>query len=135
MKKALKKKKGFTLIELIIVIAILGILAAIAVPRFAGTRETARAGADRANAKIIYDAATLLVENNTIGQNVADINVVRTTTDIDATEALGNSICDQLGDSLPTPQNGGSFQVDVVNGRVSVTWTGANSTAQTFPTP
>ena len=32
-------KKGFTMIELIFVIVILGILASVAIPRLAGTRE------------------------------------------------------------------------------------------------
>jgi type IV pilus assembly protein PilA len=37
--------KGFTLIELMIVVAIVGLLSAVALPRFLGTRDAADAGA------------------------------------------------------------------------------------------
>ncbi len=45
------KKKGFTLIELIVVIAILGILAAVLIPRFTGFTEKARATQAMTDAK------------------------------------------------------------------------------------
>ena len=58
-----KRKKGFTLIELIIVIAIIAILAAIAIPNFLAIQRKARVKADIATAKNIYDAtATMITE-------------------------------------------------------------------------
>ena len=51
-------KKGFTMIELIFVIVILGILASVAIPRLAGTRTDAEISATVANIRtLISDAA------------------------------------------------------------------------------
>ncbi|GAA0077217.1 hypothetical protein UT300005_15950 [Clostridium sp. CTA-5] len=64
-----KKKKGFTLVELIIVIAIIAILAAIAIPKFGQVRQDAKVSNDIATAKNIQSAAAMLIGNETIAES------------------------------------------------------------------
>lgn len=59
------KKKGFTLIELIVVIAILGILAAILIPKFGGFTAKADKSACLADARTILTSYNTIVTENT----------------------------------------------------------------------
>ena len=76
MKFYQKDRKGFTLIELMIVVAIIGILSAIAVPNFLRFQARARQSEAKELLSTVYSANEAhFAENNTYG-NTVDIGYV-----------------------------------------------------------
>ena len=64
MKMFMKNKKGFTLVELMVVVVIMGILVAIAVPIYGNVTDAARQRAVEADCRIVVSAVQMYQANN-----------------------------------------------------------------------
>lgn len=85
--KTMKKtnKKGFTLAELLVVVAIIAVLVAIAIPIFTSQLEKSREATDLANIRSAYaEATTKAIEGDDSGAKDDNGNIVYTATTPDA---------------------------------------------------
>lgn len=112
MKKS-TNKKGFTLVELIVVIAIIGVLAAILVPSMMGYVKSSKISSANSSAKSVYTAANNVCQKcdnageplaagiygNAFGATVKDVDVSNCVSDTDG-QTFTNFIAKELGQKV-----------------------------------
>jgi prepilin-type N-terminal cleavage/methylation domain-containing protein len=112
-----RNKSGFTLIEVIIVIAVLGILAMIAIPRYAGFTLEAKNKVDISNARIMTGiAAAYSAENGSYPAWAASFDEMVVDGTTPAKEYFSGNV------KIQNPAN--SFEYDSSTGIVTVSGTG-----------
>ncbi|MBC7074845.1 MAG: prepilin-type N-terminal cleavage/methylation domain-containing protein [Syntrophomonadaceae bacterium] len=102
----INKNRGFTLVELVIVMAILAVLAALAIPKYTSVLSEAKAKSDQTNVKLLQDAIDLYYAEN--GEYPATLN-----------DLEPDYIKEVPTQQHPTANQGDSFSYNSATGEVS----------------
>lgn len=108
-----KKNYGFTLIEVMVVVCILAVIIALAIPAIGGYYKNSRAQTNLANAKMIYNASYAYLGSN------PNLDPTTITGIIDDTSVLitGNYI-----DRVPRTAGGGDYNITYDGTGIIVIW-------------
>lgn len=97
MVQKLKEKKGFTLAELLVVVAIIGVLVAISIPIFTAQLAKARVATNQANARAAYaSAAAEVIQEGGVTAKVSYTYTVKSASATKDTSAATAKITDAI---------------------------------------
>lgn len=120
-----KNNKGFTLMEMLIVVAIIAILVAIAIPTFSGSLDKARKETDKANIRAAYAEAVAEYLSGETGKKTTA--TMQSKGEITLPDGLTSS-----GDSKLTVEKGATYTItvteDETSGNIEATITKVTST-------
>ena len=125
--KVIRNKNGFTLVELIVVMAVLAIISAIAVPRFLGVQEKAKEDADYSTGAMIAKAAELYEAKTDNVENSITADVLVTAGYINGIEFKSDTFLDCEANELTINYGAGSLTIMAA--------TGETTSLQLYPRP
>jgi MSHA pilin protein MshA len=119
--KLLKNESGFTMIELVVVIVILGILAAFAVPQFANLQTEARTSAVNGMAGAVRGAVSIARAKYQVVGNLAATTVDMDGTSVTVIAATGRPIHTAAGGINLALQDTSGFTLAYAAGMATLT--------------
>jgi prepilin-type N-terminal cleavage/methylation domain-containing protein len=104
-------KKGFTLAELLIVVAIIAVLVAIAIPIFSSQLEKAKVATDQANIRSAYaEAAADVLDDGKLDKASLTVGKIACTASFDSTtEVVTITVARGAGQQSKTYENGVTY--------------------------
>lgn len=112
IRQMLKGQEGFTLVELMIVVVILGILAGIGVQQYGNIQERAKKAADDANRKVLTNATNMMLMLDEISNFEFENDKLRITKP-EEPEEQNELVPQYLAEWPDNPMGNGDYVVEV----------------------